>query len=227
MSLFQKLQRRAENGAPIKVGVIGAGKFGSMFLSQIPRIPGIEVVGVADLDVAAAQSNLALIGWPEEKFLTPSLDIALASGATHVAQDAMALIAHPEIDVIVDCTGNPVVAIEHIVSAFEHGKHVVSATVEADAVCGVVLADLARRHGVLYSLAYGDQPAMVCELVDWARVCGFKVAAAGRGQVERRVSLFDPGYDLELLGPECGAGRTRPTKPENVQLIPGWYEVGH
>ena len=214
MSLFRKLQRRAANGTPIKVGVIGAGKFGSMFLSQIPRIPGIEVVGVADLNIAAAQSNLTLIGWPEEKFLAPSLDAALASGAAHVTQNAMALIARPEIEVIVDCTGNPVVAIEHIVAAFEHGKHVVSATVEADAVCGVVLADLARRHGVLYSMAYGDQPAMVCELVDWARVCGFKVAAAGRGHKwkdEFRYSTPDTIWNYwGLTAEQAERGRLNP-----------------
>jgi predicted homoserine dehydrogenase-like protein len=65
--------------------------------------------------------------------------------------------------------------------ALENKKHVVMVTVEADAFCGPLLARRAAEAGVVYSLAYGDQPALICDLVDWARAAGFPVVAAGRG----------------------------------------------
>ena len=73
------------------------------------------------------------------------------------------------------------VAVEHCLAAFAAGKNVVNVTVEADAICGPMLAQHAAQAGVVYSLAYGDQPALICDLVDWARTCGFPVVAAGRG----------------------------------------------
>jgi predicted homoserine dehydrogenase-like protein len=90
-------------------------------------------------------------------------------------------VAHPAIDIIIESTGSPPAAVEHALAAFRNGKHVVMVTVEADAFCGPLLALKAREAGVVYSLAYGDQPALICELVDWARAAGFPVVAAGRG----------------------------------------------
>ena len=72
-------------------------------------------------------------------------------------------------------------AVDHCLEAFAQHKHVVNVTVEADAFCGPLLARRAAEAGVVYSLAYGDQPALICDLVDWARTCGFSVVAAGRG----------------------------------------------
>jgi predicted homoserine dehydrogenase-like protein len=181
MSLYRQLQARQEDGRPIRVGVIGAGKFGTMFLAQAARLPGVHVVGIADLAVEQARSNLALAGWPPDRCAAGSLGAAARGGATHVGDDAGALIAHPALDIVLECTGDPVAAVDHLLAAFAAGRHAISATVEADAVCGPALARRAREAGVLYSMAYGDQPALVCELVDWARTCGFEVAAAGRG----------------------------------------------
>jgi predicted homoserine dehydrogenase-like protein len=85
------------------------------------------------------------------------------------------------VDVVVECTGHPIAAVEHCLEAFANRKHVVNVTVEADAFCGALLARRAAEAGVIYSLAFGDQPALICDLVDWARTCGFPVVAAGRG----------------------------------------------
>lgn len=181
MSLHQQLLKRAADGKPIRVGLIGAGKFGSMYLSQVPTTPGIHLVGIADLNPAAARTNLARVGWKSEQTTATSLENALKNGNTHVGDDWQALVKHPAIDVIVECTGHPIAAVDHCLEAFAHGKHVVNVTVEADAFCGPLLAKRAALAGVVYSLAYGDQPAMICDLVDWARTCGFPVVAAGRG----------------------------------------------
>ena len=181
MSLHRQLTQRAAQGQPIRVGLIGAGKFGSMFLAQVPRTPGIHIVGIADLSPATARDNLARVGWEAERLKASSLDAALRHGTTHVGADWQALVAYPQIDLIVESTGAPIAAVEHILEAFAQGKHVVNVTVEADAFCGPLLAQRAAAAGVIYSLAFGDQPALICDLVDWARTCGFPVVAAGRG----------------------------------------------
>ncbi len=181
MNLFSKLQQREQEGTPIKVGMIGGGKFGTMFLSQVIRLPGIHVVGVADLSPAAVRSNLKLIGWPNELYGAANLDEAVKKGTTHVTDDWHGLTEQAEIEIIIEATGNPIAAIEHCMGAFTAGKHVINVTVEADAFCGYGLALKAKDAGVIYSMAYGDQPALACDLVDWARTCGFKVVSAGRG----------------------------------------------
>jgi predicted homoserine dehydrogenase-like protein len=181
MNLHTQLRQRAEAGRPIRVALIGAGKFGSMYLAQVPRTPGVHVLGIADLNPTAARANLARVGWTDERSAAASLDEALAHGSTHVGPDWQALVRHPAVDVVVECTGAPIAAVDHILAAFDERKHVVNVTVEADAFCGPLLAQRAAQAGVLYSLAYGDQPALICDLVDWARTCGFPVVAAGRG----------------------------------------------
>ncbi|QEI05193.1 flagellar biosynthesis protein FlgA [Pigmentiphaga aceris] len=181
MNLHRKLQQRAADNNPIRVGLIGAGKFGSMYLAQIPRTPGVQLVAVADLSPDAARSNLARVGWDPAQTRATSLDDAIKTGGTHITDNWESLVTHPQIDVIVECTGHPIAAVDHCLAAFSNGKHVVNVTVEADAFCGPLLARKAEEAGVVYSLAFGDQPALICDLVDWARTCGFPVVAAGRG----------------------------------------------
>jgi len=181
MNLYAKLREREAQGRPLKVGLIGAGKFGAMYLAQVPKTPGVHLVGIADLSPANARVNLERVGWYAERYSAVSLDAAIKSGATHVGEDWQALVAHPGIDIIVEATGNPVAAVDHALTAFRNRKHVIMVTVEADAFCGPLLARRAQDAGVIYSLAYGDQPALICDLVDWARAAGFNVIAAGRG----------------------------------------------
>lgn len=181
MSLYTQLRAREAAGNPVRVALIGAGKFGSMYLAQIPRTPGVHLAAVADLSPEAAQRNLQRVGWEPARAQAADLDTAIAQGNTWVTDDWQAVVRDERIDVIVECTGHPIAAVDHCLAAFEHGKHVVNVTVEADAFCGPLLAAEAARAGVVYSLAYGDQPALICDLVDWARTCGFPVVAAGRG----------------------------------------------
>ncbi|MDH6593751.1 putative homoserine dehydrogenase-like protein [Variovorax sp. TBS-050B] len=181
MSLHARLQQRAAEGRPVRIGLIGAGKFGSMYLAQIPRTPGVQLVAIADLSPAAARANLERVGWQPARSAAGSVQEALKTGSTWITDDWQAVTREPTIDVVVECTGHPVAAVDHCLDAFAHGKHVVNVTVEADAFCGPLLARRAQQAGVLYSLAFGDQPALICDLVDWARTCGFPVVAAGRG----------------------------------------------
>ena len=166
MNLYKKLLERKDN--PIRIGLIGAGKFAAMYLAQVPKTPGVELVAIADLNPANARENLKRVGWDSNR-IPPITD------------DWQKLVSNPKIDIIVEATGNPPAAVEHALEAFRNRKHVVMVTVEADAFCGPILAQKAAEAGVVYSLAYGDQPALICDLVDWARTAGFQVVAAGRG----------------------------------------------
>jgi predicted homoserine dehydrogenase-like protein len=181
MNLYAKLQGREAQGKPLRLGVIGAGKFAAMYIAQVPRTPGVHLVGIADLHPANARTNLDRTGWTAAHYGAPSLDAALKERRTHIGEDWRALVSHPAVDIVVEATGNPIAAVEHALEAFRNGKHVVMVTVEADCFCGPMLARKAAEAGVVYSLAYGDQPALICDLVDWARAAGFPVVAAGRG----------------------------------------------
>ena len=181
MSLHARLLQRAAQGKPLRVGVIGAGKFAAMYLAQVPRTPGVHLAGIADLAPDNAKANLARVGWKAEQYSAATLDLALKNGRTHLSDDWRALVAHPAIDIVIEATGNPPAAVEHALAAFRNGKHIVMVTVEADAFCGPLLARKAAEAGGVYSLAYPDQPALICDLVDWARAAGFDVVAAGRG----------------------------------------------
>src|SRR5690554_1444699 len=158
MSLYGKLLQRAEQKRPVRVALIGAGKFGAMYLAQVPRTPGVHLVAIADLSPDAARTNLARVGWEDDRTRATSMQQALEQGSTWITDDWQALMREDAIDVIVECTGNPIAAVTHILAAIESGKHVVNVTVEADAFCGPLLARRAAQSDVIYSLAFGDQP---------------------------------------------------------------------
>jgi predicted homoserine dehydrogenase-like protein len=181
MNLHRLLAARAEAGTPLRVALIGAGKFGSMYLAQAAHTPGIHVAAVADLSPARARASVARVGWPAERYGARTIDEAIAHGTTAITDDALAVIHAPPIDIVIDATGHPAAGIRHALACCAHGKHIVMVNVEADALAGPLLAQRARKAGVVYSLAYGDQPALICEMVDWCRAAGFTVIAAGKG----------------------------------------------
>jgi len=170
MNLHRLLKEREARAAPIRVGLIGAGKFGSMYLSQVRNTPGVRMAAIADLDPGRARAALQRVGWPDA-----------AIRAMNFFSDARTLIEQPNIDIVIDSTGSPSAGISHVLHCCEHRKHIVMVNVEADALAGPLLAQRAREAGIVYSLAYGDQPSLICELVDWARACGLEVIAAGKG----------------------------------------------
>ncbi len=170
MNLHAKLAARAAAGKPVRVGLIGAGKFGSMFLAQVPSIAGLEVAAIADLDPDRAKASCRNVGWDSARI-----------ARTHFAERGSEACQDASVDVVVEATGNPAAGIAHALEAIAAHKPIVMVNVEADALAGAYLADKARAAGVVYSMAYGDQPALIAEMVDWARAAGFAVAAAGKG----------------------------------------------
>jgi predicted homoserine dehydrogenase-like protein len=181
MNLHRMLAAKAADGRPLRVGLIGAGKFGSMYLAQAKHTPGIHIVGIADLSPERARASLLRTGWEPDRFGASSIADAARTGATCIVDDALALIAAPETEIVIDATGNPAAGVRHALACCAQGTHVVMVNVEADALAGPLLARRARSAGIVYSLAYGDQPALICEMVDWCRAAGFEPVAAGKG----------------------------------------------
>jgi len=170
MYLYSSLLQRETDSNPVRVGLIGAGKFGSMFLAQVPTTPGLVVTTIADLDPAQAMLRCREVGWDDARV-----------ASTEFVDDAEVMIRGDKVDVVVEATGHPAAGIKHALLCAAHGKHVVMVNVEADVLAGPYLAQQARQAGVVYSMAYGDQPALTMEMIDWARSCGFEVVAAGKG----------------------------------------------
>jgi predicted homoserine dehydrogenase-like protein len=172
---LRALETRRSDGRPLGVVLIGAGTFGTMILSQLARLDGVAIVGVADRDPDRAREALTRAG---------------AATDAPITDDPEGLVARDGVEVVVEATGAPGPGVAHAIAAIDHGRHVVMVNVEADVIAGPALAARARAAGVVYSLASGDQPALICELVDWARACGFTIVAAGKG------TKYLPDYPL-------------------------------
>ncbi len=170
MNLRRLLDARMDAGRPVGVGLIGAGKFGSMFLAQVPTTPGLEVTAIADLSPDRARAACRAVGWDDARI-----------EAVAFIEDGLDLARRDDVEVVIDATGSPAAGVAHALAAIANGKHIVMVNVEADVLAGPALAARARAAGTVYSMAYGDQPALVSEMVDWARAAGFSVQAAGKG----------------------------------------------
>ena len=114
MYLYRELLARAATDKPVRVGLVGAGKFGSMFLSQVPTTPGLVVDTIVDLDPARAQQNCRQIGWTDASIK-----------ATRFTNDIESMLLAGSVDVMVEATGNPLAGLRHARLAIKHGTHVV------------------------------------------------------------------------------------------------------
>ena len=170
MFLQNAISKRINDNNPVKVALIGAGKFGSMFLSQVPSTLGIEVLVIADLKPDNAVKACKNVGWSDD----------LINKTKFVDRGADAIKLN-EVEVVIEATGFPAAGIEHARQAFQNGKHIIMVNVEADVLAGAALVKEANSAGVVYSMAYGDQPALTAEIVEWARASGFNVTSAGKG----------------------------------------------
>lgn len=180
MNLYAMLRQRAEENRPVTVGIIGTGKFGAMFLAQARRTPGLHILGLADSAAERAEAAMRETGWPEGQ-TTTDFNAARTKGLTAVTDDAEALIAADGLEVVIDSTGDAAAGLRHAQACLKHGRHLVMVNVEADILAGPLLAEEFAKAGLVYTLGYGDQPALICELVDWARTTGFGVVCAGKG----------------------------------------------
>ena len=170
MFLEKKINELIDNKKTVNVTLIGAGKFGSMFLSQAPYTKGLNVFTICDLNIDKAKKACREVGWSEDQI-----------NNIIFTEDFEKAINNDEVDVVVEATGHPSSGIKHARTCFKYGKHVIMVNVEADVLAGPSLSAEANSAEVVFSMAYGDQPSLTLEIIEWARASGFKVTAAGKG----------------------------------------------
>ena len=181
----QALAKREADGQPIRVGIIGAGKFGGGLVVQLSQVPGMVASVVADIDLQRARQAYGACGTDAAEIVAAKSgdDVcdAVRSGKPVVVEDASQVTGCELVDVIVDATGVPEAGARNAVSAIDGGKHVVMVNVETDVTVGSILRQRADRAGVVYTLVDGDQPGCIVQMVEWAKTLGFEIVAAGRG----------------------------------------------
>lgn len=214
------LAARDEEGAPIRVAVIGCGRFGSMVLAQLRLAPGMTAAVACDLDLQRAVDAISREHRPRIRPVkTTSIDRAndaIRQGKPVVTDDPTIAVMS-DVDVVVEATGNPDAGAMHAYQAIMADKHVVMVTVEADVLVGPILKSMADRAGVVYTAAYGDQPAIIDDMVDWARSMGFDVVAAGKGtRHQDRYRYLTPDDALAEYG-------LSPDEVERSDLNPRMY----
>jgi len=153
----------------ISIAFIGCGKFISMFLSQYNQLKKIKIDTIVDLNIEQAKKNCLNSGLSKETIdeinFVNSIDEALDR----------------DIEIFIEATGNPIVGTIHAIKIIKQKKHLILVNVEADVTCGKYLSDLAIQNNVICSMAYGDQPSLIMEQIEWARLNGFSVVCAGKG----------------------------------------------
>ena len=159
----------------IRVAFIGCGKFVSMFLAQYNQLKKIKIDTIVDINIDQAKENCSKSGLDEE-----------IVGEINFSNNLDGVL-NRDIDIFIEATGNPIIGTVHAVKIIKIKKHVILVNVEADVTCGKYLSDLAKQNNVICSMAYGDQPSLILEQVEWARLNGFSVVCAGKGTDRKSV----------------------------------------
>ena len=180
LDLADRLLKRQEEGKSFRVGVIGAGKFATMFLSQANSTSGFHIAAIADLDFKRAEDSLRTAGFEKDLNIS-GIDEAISSSEIWFTDSGIELAQCEQLDLVIEATGNPEAGVDHCLAAFKAKSHVVLVTVEADVLCGAAIIKRANEAGVVCSMAYGDQPALICELIERVKSSGFEIVCAGKG----------------------------------------------
>ena len=181
------LAKRASENNPIRVGIIGTGKFGAGLVAQLSQMEGVETSAIADINLAHAKHayTASCVATDAIKVVNniEGLNEVIHSGKRAITEDGLLLPQSDLIDVVVEATGIPEVGARMAYHTLTHNKHLVMVNVEADVTIGPYLSRLADTAGVVYTLVDGDQPGVTMNIVDWAKTLGFEIVAAGRGTV--------------------------------------------
>ena len=185
-TLAEALASRAEEGRPVRVGLVGAGEMGTDIVTQIGLMPGITIAALADVRTDAAVRAFEIADLPPETHAIcttqPAVDDAIRAGIAAICEDATTVCQSEQVEVVIDATGNPNVGAEIAMTAIQHGKHIVMMNVEADVTIGAYLQSAAEQAGVVYTLGAGDEPSSAMELINFVRSLGYPIIAAGKGK---------------------------------------------
>jgi predicted homoserine dehydrogenase-like protein len=184
--LAKDLATRAASGAPIRIGLVGAGEMGTDIVSRVAHMQGIAIGAISELKQGAARKSVEIAygsaDLVQEVATADAANAAMEAGKIAVTDNVHALLEAGLIDVVVDATGVPSVGAEIGLAAMERGKHLVMMNVEADVTIGAYLRAEAERLGVIYSLGAGDEPSSCMELVEFVSAMGHRIISAGKGK---------------------------------------------
>jgi predicted homoserine dehydrogenase-like protein len=185
-SLALELRRHAETKGPVTVGLAGAGQMGTDLVVQLARMPGLRLGAISEITVSRAKRALELAGHDAENFAEAKsareVDRLIEANKVAITQDIEALVKAGRIDVVIDATGSPEAGAGLALAAIAQGKPIVMLNVEADITIGRFLNEEARRAGVVYTGAAGDEPAATLELIGFAQSLGLTIVCAGKGK---------------------------------------------
>ena len=202
MYLHSKLENYKEN---INIAFIGCGKFISMFLSQYNQLKKINIDAIVDLDIEKAKSNCIKSGLAKE--IIDNINFA----------NSIDSILDRNIEIVIEATGNPIVGTQHAYKVIQSKKHIIMVNVEADVLCGKYLSDLAKENNVIYSMAYGDQPSLILEQIEWARLNGFFVTCAGKG------TKYHPSFEYSTPENVWDNYGLKPQEAKNAGMNPKMF----
>lgn len=181
-----ELLQRAEKQGPITIGLAGAGQMGTDIVVQVALMPGMRIGAISEVRPQAAIDAALLAGHDRSDIVqapnSAAIDRAIEAGKIAVTEDLHALASAGRIDVIIDATGNPNIGTLFALEVMKNGKHIVMLNVEADITIGRFLKEEARKAGVVYTGAAGDEPACTLEIIGFAKSLGFNIIAAGKGK---------------------------------------------
>ena len=184
--LARDLAQRADEGRPVRIGLVGCGEMGTDIVTQVAQMRGIEVAAIADTRGERARQAVAIAQRPPESAgdaeSVQTMTALIEAGRTAIVPDSSMVVTHDLVDVVIDATGKPAVGAEIGLKAMEHGKHLVMMNVEADVTIGAYLKHAASKLGVVYSLGAGDEPSSCMELIEFVSAMGHRVVAAGKGK---------------------------------------------
>jgi len=189
------IKREKELGRPVRVGLAGAGQMGSGLAAQIGKIPGMELVACADIDLARAENALKLAGINKIGHNSDA-SASIENGQGGVVDNAKALAELP-IDIVYEATGVPWVGAEVADACIDANKHILMLNVETDVTIGKYLANKANKNGVIYSVANGDEPVACKELYDFSVDLGFEIVCVGKGKNNPLDQTANPDTCLE------------------------------
>ncbi len=176
------LERREQEGRPIRVGLVGAGYSGrSIALELLTPIVGMRLAAVASRTLASARRAYRDAGVEVVRPVASveELDAAITLGQAAVTDDATLLCRADGIDVIIECTGQVEFGARVAMEAIEHGKHLILVNAELDATLGPILKVYADRQGVVMTDTDGDEPGVAMNLYRMVKTMGYRPVAAG------------------------------------------------
>ncbi len=180
--LDRVLQQRQDEGRPIRVAMIGAGYMGRGLALQICRYtPGMELVAIANRTVTEAERAYREAGIASVQHVDSrsALEAAVHQGQYAVTDDAQLVCQADGVDAVIEVTGEIEFGAGLVLTAIEHGKHVMLMNAELDATLGPILKTRADQAGVVITNADGDQPGVIMNLFRYVKGTGCRPVLAG------------------------------------------------